>query len=173
MSPSLLCTCLRPRLALANPAALAGLAARVGGRSLHAPATAPMDKRIPAARGKSLSHTSHSSPQDFAGAAARQRSSAAALTRSCKTSSSSTDSSLPHRAGSIKTTADLLAATKRKFGSYESKLGDWNSLFSKTGGDLRDVGMSVSDRRYLLWILEKFRYDIKIGERSRELMSGG
>lgn len=70
-----------------------------------------------------------------------------------------TDPSPPLRPspGSIKTTAALLAATKRKFGSYEAKLGDWNELFSKTGGDLRDVGMSVSDRRYLLWILEKFR----------------
>lgn len=60
-------------------------------------------------------------------------------------------------AAPITTPAALLAASKHKLSQYESKLGDWNELFTKTGSELRDAGMSVQDRRYLLWLLEKYR----------------
>jgi hypothetical protein len=51
----------------------------------------------------------------------------------------------------------ILSASKRKLEQYESKLGDWNELFTKTGADLLEAGMTVPERRYLLWILEKYR----------------
>lgn len=68
-----------------------------------------------------------------------------------------TDSS-PLPTAPITTPAALLAVSKRKLSQYEGKLGDWSELFTKTGSELRDAGMSVSDRRYVLWLLEKYRY---------------
>ena len=64
----------------------------------------------------------------------------------------------PHLApGSITTPLDLLSLSKRKLEAYESKLGTWDELFTKTGADLREAGMTIKERRYTLWFLEKYR----------------
>lgn len=42
--------------------------------------------------------------------------------------------------------------------AYAPKLGEtWEELFTKTSADLAAAGMTVKERRYLLWVLEKFR----------------
>ncbi|KAI5481388.1 hypothetical protein MNV49_005010 [Pseudohyphozyma bogoriensis] len=64
----------------------------------------------------------------------------------------------------ITTPAALLAASGRKLSQYESKLGDWNELFTKTSDNLKDLGMLPKERRYLLWVLERYRQGENIKE---------
>lgn len=59
--------------------------------------------------------------------------------------------------GPTTSTSTLLSASKRKLESYEPKLGDWNSLFTKSGIDMKEIGMAVKERRYLLRLLESYR----------------
>ncbi|KAM0791073.1 hypothetical protein ACM66B_004364 [Microbotryomycetes sp. NB124-2] len=54
----------------------------------------------------------------------------------------------------------LLKAAGRGLESYATKLGEdltFTKLFTKTGQELADAGMSAKERRYLLWVLEKYR----------------
>ncbi|KAM0751921.1 hypothetical protein T439DRAFT_288039, partial [Meredithblackwellia eburnea MCA 4105] len=38
----------------------------------------------------------------------------------------------------------------------------WSDLFSKTGPEFREMGMSVKERRYLMWVLEGVRQGKKV-----------
>ncbi|KAL8281488.1 hypothetical protein RQP46_006172 [Phenoliferia psychrophenolica] len=69
----------------------------------------------------------------------------------------SKESRVPPPRGSISTPHDLLSLSKRKLEAYESKLGTWDELFTKTGAELREAGMTIKERRYCLWFLEKYR----------------
>ncbi|KAK4052611.1 hypothetical protein OIO90_004239 [Microbotryomycetes sp. JL221] len=64
------------------------------------------------------------------------------------------------------TPESLLKAAGRGLEQYSTKLGEdlnWASLFTKTGQQLADAGMTTKERRYLMWILEKYRqgHDVK------------
>ncbi|GAA5888392.1 hypothetical protein JCM6882_008602 [Rhodosporidiobolus microsporus] len=51
----------------------------------------------------------------------------------------------------------ILSASKRGLESYADKLGEWNDLFTKSGTELKDAGMTVKESRYLMWLLEQYR----------------
>lgn len=52
----------------------------------------------------------------------------------------------------------ILSASKRNLAQYAPKLGEsFEELFSKTSIDLEQAGLTPKERRYLLWILEKYR----------------
>ncbi|KAH7911730.1 hypothetical protein BJ138DRAFT_1006008 [Hygrophoropsis aurantiaca] len=58
--------------------------------------------------------------------------------------------------GSISTPQDFL---KRIGRSSETKFDaeNWDSFWRTSGIDLKKAGLSVQDRRYILWCMEKFR----------------
>ncbi|BGP19876.1 hypothetical protein JCM10213v2_008007 [Rhodosporidiobolus nylandii] len=55
--------------------------------------------------------------------------------------------------------ASILVASKRGLEQYADKLEEdgWQGLFTKTGTELRDLGMTVKESRYTLWLLERYR----------------
>ncbi|KAK4046244.1 hypothetical protein OIV83_006223 [Microbotryomycetes sp. JL201] len=67
---------------------------------------------------------------------------------------------IPQPSGAIASPEALLKAAGRGLDQYATKLGEdltWPALFTKSGQELADAGMSTKDRRYLLWVLEKYR----------------
>jgi len=53
----------------------------------------------------------------------------------------------------------ILTASKRGLEQYSDKFTTTDELFSKTGMELREqVGMTIKESKYLLRILEKYRY---------------
>jgi hypothetical protein len=54
----------------------------------------------------------------------------------------------------------VLSAAGRSLESFASKpaLSTWDQLFTATSQQLADdAGMNVKERKYLLWLLEKYR----------------
>ncbi|KAI0822298.1 IGR protein motif-domain-containing protein [Trametes gibbosa] len=70
---------------------------------------------------------------------------------------------VPPPRGNIATPTDFLKAIGR---SAETKLTpeSWEQLFHTDGHQLRKAGLSVEDRRYILWSVEKFRQGLEPSE---------
>ncbi|ORY49743.1 hypothetical protein BCR35DRAFT_356139 [Leucosporidium creatinivorum] len=64
---------------------------------------------------------------------------------------------IPQPRGQYTTPLSLLSSSKRGLEQYEHKLGTWDELFSKTSAQLAEAGMTVGEKRYLLWLLERYR----------------
>lgn len=54
--------------------------------------------------------------------------------------------------------AAVLGGARRDLAPFASKFPAWDDLFSATSATLAAQGMSVKQRRYTLWLLEKLRY---------------
>ncbi|KAI0354988.1 hypothetical protein OH77DRAFT_1455925 [Trametes cingulata] len=70
---------------------------------------------------------------------------------------------VPPPRDNIKTPEDFLKAIGR---SAETKLTpeSWEQLFHTDGHQLKKAGLSVQDRRYILWSMEKFRQGLDPSE---------
>ncbi|KAL1950573.1 hypothetical protein VTO73DRAFT_5697 [Trametes versicolor] len=70
---------------------------------------------------------------------------------------------IPPPRGTIATPQDFLKAIGR---SSETKLTpeSWEELFHTNGHQLRKAGLTVEDRRYILWSVEKFRQGLDPSE---------
>ncbi|KAK7469380.1 hypothetical protein VKT23_003855 [Stygiomarasmius scandens] len=72
------------------------------------------------------------------------------------------------------TNADLIATPQdflKKIGrNMDTKLSveSWEQLWTTSGLGMRKLGLSVRDRRYALWCMEKFRRGIPIEEFAHE-----
>ncbi|KAF8158267.1 hypothetical protein B0H34DRAFT_448189 [Crassisporium funariophilum] len=73
----------------------------------------------------------------------------------------------PFRVESIKSPEDFLKAIGR---SSETKFSpeNWEDLWKSNGLKLRKAGISVRDRRYILWCMEKYRLGYPIEEFAHE-----
>ncbi|KAG2037790.1 hypothetical protein BDR03DRAFT_956183 [Suillus americanus] len=62
----------------------------------------------------------------------------------------------PRAAGKISTPQDFLKAIGR---SSETKISidSWDAFWRTSGWDMKNAGLSIQDRRYILWCMEKFR----------------
>ncbi|OAX38770.1 hypothetical protein K503DRAFT_792328 [Rhizopogon vinicolor AM-OR11-026] len=58
--------------------------------------------------------------------------------------------------GQISTPQDFLKAIGR---SSETKISidSWDAFWRTSGSDMKNAGLSIQDRRYILWCMEKFR----------------
>ncbi|KAG1872393.1 hypothetical protein DFJ58DRAFT_836950 [Suillus subalutaceus] len=58
--------------------------------------------------------------------------------------------------GKISTPQDFLKAIGR---SSETKISidSWDAFWRTSGWDMKNAGLSIQDRRYILWCMEKFR----------------
>ncbi|KAG2151301.1 hypothetical protein DEU56DRAFT_777139 [Suillus clintonianus] len=63
---------------------------------------------------------------------------------------------IPSPRGKISTPQDFLKAIGR---SSETKLSidSWDAFWRTSGWDMKNAGLSIQDRRYILWSMEKFR----------------
>ncbi|OJT09884.1 hypothetical protein TRAPUB_13627 [Trametes pubescens] len=70
---------------------------------------------------------------------------------------------IPPPRGTIATPQDFLKAIGR---SSETKLTpeSWEQLFHTNGHQLRKAGLTVEDRRYILWSVEKYRQGLDPSE---------
>jgi len=67
--------------------------------------------------------------------------------------------------GSIQSPTALLSLSARGLESYAAKLlpaeasakEQWAKLFTASSAELAEAGMSVQERRYTLWLLQKYR----------------
>ncbi|KAG5721691.1 hypothetical protein E4T56_gene11205 [Termitomyces sp. T112] len=68
---------------------------------------------------------------------------------------------VPSPRDTITTPAEFLKAIGR---SSETKLevDQWDALWKLSGHDLRQKGLAVRDRRYILWCMEKYRSGLPI-----------
>ncbi|GAA5979278.1 hypothetical protein JCM11641_001980 [Rhodosporidiobolus odoratus] len=55
--------------------------------------------------------------------------------------------------------ASILRVSQRGLEQYADKLEEagWQGLFTQTSTELRDMGMTIKESRYLLWLLERYR----------------
>ncbi|KAG1745898.1 uncharacterized protein EDB91DRAFT_1119339 [Suillus paluster] len=62
----------------------------------------------------------------------------------------------PRVPGKISTPQDFLKAIGR---SSETKISidSWDAFWRTSGWDMKNAGLSIQDRRYILWCMEKFR----------------
>ncbi|KAG2155931.1 uncharacterized protein EDB93DRAFT_62271 [Suillus bovinus] len=62
----------------------------------------------------------------------------------------------PRGSGKICTPQDFLKAIGR---SSETKISidNWEAFWRTSGWDMKNAGLSVQDRKYILWCMEKFR----------------
>ncbi|KAG1855825.1 hypothetical protein C8R48DRAFT_719412 [Suillus tomentosus] len=62
----------------------------------------------------------------------------------------------PRGPGKISTPQDFLKAIGR---SSETKISidSWDAFWRTSGWDMKNAGLSIQDRRYILWCMEKFR----------------
>ncbi|KAG1822880.1 uncharacterized protein BJ212DRAFT_1331141 [Suillus subaureus] len=63
---------------------------------------------------------------------------------------------IPSPRGKISTPQDFLKAIGR---SSETKItiDSWDAFWRTSGWDMKNAGLSIQDRRYILWCMEKFR----------------
>ncbi|KAG1774907.1 hypothetical protein EV702DRAFT_1121757 [Suillus placidus] len=63
---------------------------------------------------------------------------------------------IPSPRGKISTPQDFLKAIGR---SSETKISidSWDAFWRTSGCDMKNAGLSIQDRRYILWCMEKFR----------------
>ncbi|KAG1772374.1 hypothetical protein EDD22DRAFT_795233 [Suillus occidentalis] len=63
---------------------------------------------------------------------------------------------IPSPRGKISTPQDFLKAIGR---SSETKISidSWDAFWRTSGWDMKNAGLSIQDRRYILWCMEKFR----------------
>ncbi|KAK4691321.1 hypothetical protein P7C70_g9378, partial [Phenoliferia sp. Uapishka_3] len=134
---------LRSPVLVASTSRLVPTIAASPSRALHAPATVAPESRIPRPRGYREPRAALSEGNG------RTNNLTEPATRRLSASS--------HHAGPYQTPLDVLSASKRKLETYAPKLGSWEEMFTKTSADLRDAGMTIKERRYTLWLLEKFR----------------
>ncbi|KAF9241169.1 hypothetical protein BU15DRAFT_45264 [Melanogaster broomeanus] len=66
---------------------------------------------------------------------------------------------VPPPRGEITTPRDFLRTIGR---SAETKVSidSWEAFWRTSGHDLRKAGLTVKDRRYILWCMEKYRQDV-------------
>ncbi|EGN98365.1 hypothetical protein SERLA73DRAFT_138756 [Serpula lacrymans var. lacrymans S7.3] len=74
---------------------------------------------------------------------------------------------VPPTNGTITTPQEFLKAIGR---SCETKLSvdNWDALWKTSGLDLRKSGVSVRDRRYIMWCMEKYRQNQPLEEFAHE-----
>ncbi|KAI0720456.1 IGR protein motif-domain-containing protein [Cerioporus squamosus] len=74
---------------------------------------------------------------------------------------------VPPPRGNITTPEDFLKAIGR---SSENKLSpeSWEQLWHTDGSQLKKAGLGVSERRYILWSMEKFRQGLDPAEFAHE-----
>ena len=60
--------------------------------------------------------------------------------------------------GSIQTPADFLNTIKRGCEKHISKFPDWNSLFTTRSAALKEKGINVKERRWILRWVAHYRY---------------
>ena len=77
-------------------------------------------------------------------------------------------SSSPHLLLTVKTFIEASGLTTEKFltligrGAVDKvKVTDWNEFWKLDGHALKDAGLPVRDRRYILWCMEKFRQGVE------------
>ncbi|KAG2342187.1 hypothetical protein BDR05DRAFT_983410 [Suillus weaverae] len=75
---------------------------------------------------------------------------------SIQNSQSRTVATTVRSAGKISTPQDFLKAIGR---SSETKISidSWDAFWRTSGWDMKNAGLSIQDRRYILWCMEKFR----------------
>ncbi|KAG1906576.1 uncharacterized protein F5891DRAFT_1002886 [Suillus fuscotomentosus] len=68
---------------------------------------------------------------------------------------------IPSPRGKISTPQDFLKAIGR---SSETKISidSWDAFWRTSGWDMKNAGLSIQDRRYILWCMEKFRQNKQI-----------
>lgn len=64
---------------------------------------------------------------------------------------------IPRLAAELSTPAPLLTLAKRNMQQYASKFADNEALFVVRNEGLKELGLPVKDRRYLLWFLQNIR----------------
>ncbi|KAF8582824.1 hypothetical protein K439DRAFT_1391153 [Ramaria rubella] len=67
-----------------------------------------------------------------------------------------TPKSIPPPRGSIQSPKDFLTAIGRSCDT-KLKLESWDELWQMKGPEMKQAGVGVQDRRYILWSLDKFR----------------
>ncbi|KAH7928438.1 hypothetical protein BV22DRAFT_1004791 [Leucogyrophana mollusca] len=74
----------------------------------------------------------------------------------------------PPTAGDISTPQEFLKLIGR---SSETKVSveSWDAFWRTSGLDLKRAGLSVQDRRYILWCMEKFRQHGSVDDYAHEI----
>ncbi|KDE02691.1 hypothetical protein MVLG_06779 [Microbotryum lychnidis-dioicae p1A1 Lamole] len=62
------------------------------------------------------------------------------------------------------TPAAVLESASRNLKQHTDKFPTWEALFASTSHSLAELGLAVKERRYLLWVLEKYRAGFDIAE---------
>ncbi|PBK74799.1 uncharacterized protein ARMOST_10809 [Armillaria ostoyae] len=74
-----------------------------------------------------------------------------------------TTSTIPPPRGSVNTPEEFLKSIGR---SMETKYSaeSWEEFWTKTGANLKEAGLAIRDRRYMLWCMSKYRRGFPLEE---------
>lgn len=87
----------------------------------------------------------------------------------------STKSAVPHPTDKIPDVKAFLTTIGRNCIEHEEHFPDWESLFHTSGRDLKDKGIDVQQRRYILRQVEKLRQgeEVKATQVGKKSFYGG